>query len=382
MDVDIPKAPVAYDGFRARVRDFIAANAPEPGPKKAGMRTPEARSEVDELQRWLQLLSEAGFNPMLLAADDDPWLRIVAADELDVAGVPYKIGNPLVERAIELHGTEEQKARFLPRMRSGADIWCQLFSEPNAGSDLASMQTRAELDGDSYRINGQKVWTTWGQWSDYGYLLARSRPDAGKHAGITAFIIDMHQPGIDVRPLREITGTADFNEVFFTDAKVPIANRIGSDGEGWRISTASLAAERSRQGGADRALTSQVRELMEIAGESHAAKADLVRLYERAHILRLLEFRAESKAARGKSEPGDAPALKLTFSSVNLDVAEEALRLLGPASLLDHGDPRTAEDGRWQDMFLYARAYTISAGSNEIMRNVIAERALGMPREK
>jgi alkylation response protein AidB-like acyl-CoA dehydrogenase len=382
MDVTIAQAPAAYDDFRGQVREFIAAHAPKAKEKKAGMRTPETRAEVDELQQWTKALSDAGFNPMLLAEAEDTWPHDVAAEELDNAGVPYKIGNPLVEKAIMLHGTDEQKARFLPRMRSGEDLWCQLFSEPNAGSDLASMQTRAELDGDVYRINGQKVWTTWGQWSDYGYLLARSEPEAGKHAGITAFVIDMHQPGVDVRPLREITGTSDFNEVFFTDAVVPVSNRIGGAGEGWRISTASLASERSHQGGSDRALTSQVLDLVKLAGESAKTHDDLVRLYERAHILRLLEFRADSKAQRGTSEAGDAPILKVTFSSLNLDVAEESLRLLGTESLLEGRDPRTVDGGRWQDMFLYARAYTISAGSNEIMRNVISERALGMPREK
>lgn len=382
MDVTVARAPADYDQFRARVRGFIGEHAPPPAEKKAGMRTPDARGEVEALQRWLRALSDAGFNPLLLAADDDPWPCAVAAEELEAAGVPYKIGNPLVEKAIELHGTPEQRARFLPRLRRGEDIWCQLFSEPNAGSDLASMQTRAERDGDVYRVNGQKVWTTWGQWSDYGYLLARSDPAAGKHAGISAFAIDMHQPGVEVRPLREITGTSDFNEVFFTDAVVPVVNRIGPEGEGWRISTQSLAAERSHQGGADRALTSQVRDLIALAGDAPTVRDDLVRLYERAHVLRLLEFRADSKAERGTSEPADAPALKVTFSTLNLDVAEEALRLLGPAAILERGDSRAVADGRWQDMFLYARAYTISAGSNEIMRNVIAERALGMPRER
>jgi alkylation response protein AidB-like acyl-CoA dehydrogenase len=383
MDVTVPQAPGEYDEFRADVRAFIAAHAPaQPEKKKAGMRTPEARGEVDELQQWIRALGAAGFNPLLLAESDDPWPRQIAADELDAAGVPYKIGNPLVEKAIVLHGTTEQKDRLLPRMRSGEDIWCQLFSEPDAGSDLASLQTRAELDGDVYRINGQKVWTTWGQWSDYGYLLARTDPTAGKHAGITAFAIEMHQPGVDVRPLREITGTSDFNEVFFTDAVIPVANRIGPEGEGWRISTASLATERSRQGGSDRALTGQVLDLAHLAGDSATAQERLVRLYERAHMLKLLEYRAESKAVHGTSEPADAPVLKVTFSTLNLDVAEESLRLLGTSGILEEGDPRTAESGRWQDMFLYARAYTISAGSNEIMRNVLAERALGMPREK
>jgi alkylation response protein AidB-like acyl-CoA dehydrogenase len=382
MDVTVTRAPATYDAFRARVRAFIVDNAPPPKPPKAGMRTPETRAEVDELQRWVAALSEAGFNPALLSEPADPWPRQVAIEELDAAGVPYKVGNPLVENAIVLHGTDEQRERLLPRMRSGADIWCQLFSEPDAGSDLASLQTSAELDGDSYRVNGQKVWTTWGQWSDYGYLLARTDREAGKHAGITAFVIDMHQPGVDIRPLREITGTSDFNEVFFTDAVVPVANRIGEEGQGWRISTASLGAERSRQAGTDRPLPDQVRDLIALSGGDPSQRDELVRLYERAHAHTRLELQTDSKAQRGTSGAADAAVLKVTFSSLNLAVAEHGLRLLGTAALLEEADPRAVDSGRWQDMFLYARAYTISAGSNEVMRNVIAERGLGMPREK
>jgi alkylation response protein AidB-like acyl-CoA dehydrogenase len=385
MDVDAPTAPAVYQPFRAEVRRFVAEHAPpRPERQQAGMRTPEDAAEVGRLKAWLAELHKAGFAPLELALADDPWPARVAVEELEAAGVPYKIGNPLIESAIASRGTEDQRRRFLPGLRAGEDIWCQLFSEPGAGSDLASLQTRAVLDGDTYVINGQKVWTTWAQWSDYGYLLARTDPDAEKHAGITAFAIDMHQPGVEVRPLREMTGTSDFNEVFFTDAVVPVSDRIGDEGQGWTIASTSLVSERSRQGGTDRGLTDQVRDLIGLMPSGSAPPppdVDLLRLYERASVLRLLEHTMASRAARGTATPVDAPVLKLWFSTLNLEVSEAALRLLGARSLLAEGDPRSEEDGRWQDMFLYARAYTISAGSNEVMRNVIAERGLKMPRE-
>jgi alkylation response protein AidB-like acyl-CoA dehydrogenase len=383
MDVTTPTAPPEYDEFRSRLRAFIAEHAPKPPERrKSGMRTAETTEELDEVKTWLARLTEAGFGPRALVDDEDPWPRRIAIEELEAAHVAYVVGNPLIDSAIVQWGTAEQKERFLPGLRSGQDVWCQLYSEPGAGSDLAGLQTRAELDGDVYRINGQKVWTTWGQWADYGYLLARTDTNE-KHGGITAFIIEMDQPGVQVRPLREVTGTSDFNEVFFTDAIIPVADRLGAEGEGWRISTYSLVSERSRQrGDYDEMLTDQLLDLVDVVGADAAEADELVRLYERAHILNLMELRVQSKEEHGQTGAADPAVLKMTFSQLNLEVAEAALRWLDSRSMLVDGDPRAVERGRWQDMFLYARGYTISAGSNEIMRNVIAERGLGMPRER
>ncbi|MCU4183438.1 acyl-CoA dehydrogenase family protein [Acidiferrimicrobium sp. IK] len=383
MDVDAPVAPPEYDPFRASVRAFVAEHAPpRPEQRKAGMRTPEDAGEVAALQQWLGLLHRAGYSPLELAAGTDPWPARVAIEEIEAAGAPWRIGNPLVETALTEHGTADQQQRFLSRLRAGEDIWCQLYSEPDAGSDLASLTTRAVRDGDRYVVNGQKVWTTWAQWSDYGYLLARTDPAADKHAGITAFAIDMRQPGVEVRPLREMTGTSDFNEVFFTDAVVSVADRIGEEGQGWAIASRSLMSERSRQGSGDRDMCEQVKDLVALGTPGLVDTAGLVRLYERAHVLRLLEHTMASRAALQQETPADAPVLKTWFSTLNLDVAEEALRLLGSRSVLVEGDAGTEANGRWQDMWLYARGYTISAGSNEVMRNLIAERALGMPRDR
>jgi alkylation response protein AidB-like acyl-CoA dehydrogenase len=272
-------------------------------------------------------------------------------------------------------------------MARGDHIWTQLFSEPDAGSDLTSLQTRAQRDGDAYVVVGQKVWSTWAQWADYGYLLARTEPVDGP-AGISAFILDMRSPGVDVRPLREMTGTTDFNEVFFDEVRIPAANMIGGPGEGWRVAGASLAEERSGVGGGG---GDPVARLVDVARHHNrgglpalrdgAVRQQIGAFAARARIQRHLGQRVATKAARGEISPADAPLSKIWFSELNLEMAEAALALQGARSMASEGDQLSFEDGRWQDAFLYARAWTIAGGSNEIMRNLIAERGLGLPRE-
>jgi alkylation response protein AidB-like acyl-CoA dehydrogenase len=274
-------------------------------------------------------------------------------------------------------------------MARGDHIWTQLFSEPDAGSDLTSLQTRGHLDGQHYVIIGQKVWSTWAQWADFGYLLARTEPIEGS-AGITAFILDMTTPGIDVRPLREMTGTTDFNEVFFDEVRVPVANVIGSPGEGWKVAGASLAEERSGVGGGGGGGDPVLR-LIDVARhhkvgnrpaiENDAVRQDIGALAARWRIQQHLGQRMATKGARGEMTPWDAPLSKIWFSELNLEMSEKALALQGARSMVTEGDDLSYLDGQWQDSFLYARAWTIAGGSNEIMRNLIAERGLGLPRE-
>jgi alkylation response protein AidB-like acyl-CoA dehydrogenase len=393
MDITVPAVPAEYEPFRAEFRAFITRHAPTLLTRpRAGTRTPEDQEDVAALQRWVGALYDAGYRLTRSTADDRDEIRQrIIREELQAAGLPSIVGNTLVEVAIEQFGTEDQQSRFLPQLRSGENIWCQLFSEPNAGSDLAALQTRARREGDVYVIDGQKVWTTWGHWADYGYLLARTNPDVDKHAGITAFAIEMRQPGVEVRPLREITGTSDFNEVFFTGAVVPVHNRIGEEGDGWKIATASLIAERMGAAGVGRNLPELIHDLAGLAdhiersgrplADDPAVHQDVARLYAEARILKLLGYRTMTRAQRGEATVADAPLQKLFFSELYLATAEKALEMLGSRSVLVEGDARAQEEGRWQDMFLYARAYTIAGGSSEIMRNLIAERALGLPRE-
>jgi alkylation response protein AidB-like acyl-CoA dehydrogenase len=378
--------------FRARTRRFIADNAP--GHKThTGVRAP-APEDIPVIRRWTAALYDAGLLGIDWPAqwggrpDAHPMEQFIVAEELIRARTWPPIGaGSLAAGALIDFGTEEQRARYLPRIRSGEDIWCQLFSEPGAGSDLASLQTRAVRDGDHFVVNGQKVWTTNGQHADVGYLLARTDPDAKKHAGITAFALDMRTPGIDVRPLREITGTSDFNEVFFDNVVVPVDAVIGEVNDGWRVATMSLIHERHGVGGYGVELSRMLSELTDIAADAQRLDDDTVReelgrLYAETQINGYLNAYVTSRMVAGVDDPADAPTTKIFFSEINLAMAEYALRLQGTDGVVVEPDPAAVAGGWWQDAFLYARAYTIAGGANEVLRNLIAERSLALPRER
>ncbi|GAB2963976.1 acyl-CoA dehydrogenase family protein [Amycolatopsis acidiphila] len=381
------------NGFRDEVREFLTEHAPDVKPR-AGVRSPETEAELAVLRAWTAKLFDAGYAgadwPVEYGGTPghDVLRDVVVAEEVARAGaLQAPGGSMLAAQALLGFGTEEQRRRYLPRIRSGEDLWCQLFSEPGAGSDLASLRTKAVLEGDHYVVNGQKVWTTNGQWADLGYLLARTDPAAPKHKGITAFALDMRLPGVTVRPLREITGTSDFNEVFFDDVRVPVEAVIGKPGQGWQIANTSLAHERSGVGASVVTLERNWSRLRELAAATG-------RLDDTETRDRLAAFLAEIQALsvhtrlslarwrEGAERALDAPVAKLAFSELNLRLAEYALSLQGAEGVLTEGDPGVVDDGSWQDAYLYARAYTIAGGSSEIMRNLIAERGLGLPREQ
>ncbi len=382
------------DDLRRRVRELCSDSAPR-RPHKAGVRAPEA-SEIPALRRWTaelygrQLLGvdwpeEYGGLP-----DAHPRHEAVVSEELAKAGAPMPVGGGLLAAsAIIDFGTEDQKAFYLPRIRSGEHIWCQLFSEPGAGSDLAGLRTRARREGDHYIVDGQKVWTTNGHHADWGYLLARTDPDAPKHKGITAFAIDMKSPGVQVRPLREITGTSDFNEIFLDGVKVSVGNVIGEENKGWMVTTSSLARERSSAGGGVtlfRALddlvdlvssTTQDDERLIDRGE---VRREVGRLAASVHVNALLSAYGESRTVAGTGDAADAALSKIFFGEINLALAEYGMSVQAGDSVRVEGDPAALADGWWQDAFLYARAFTIAGGTNEVLRNLVAERALGLPR--
>jgi alkylation response protein AidB-like acyl-CoA dehydrogenase len=389
MDVLVPDIPSDYDGYRHEVRAFIAAHKPAlQWKQRAGLRTPERREDVDALRAWTRALYDAGYVIGRFAPEVDPFKARILEEELRLTGIPYVMGNPLVDTAIRRFGTEDQQRTYLPAIARGDHIWTQLFSEPDAGSDLASLQCRARLEGDQYVVSGQKVWSTWAQWADYGFLLARSKATGERHQGISAFILDMRSEGVQVRPLREMTGTTDFNEVFLDGVRVPVQNVIGTPGEGWRVATFSLANERGLvgAGGEDRiaGLVRAARDHRRAgrpAIEDGAVRQDIGRLAALSRIQHYLSHRVATRAAHGTPAPWDAPLWKIWFSEVNLATAELGLSLQGPRSVVVEGEATAFEDGRWQDLFLYARAWTIAGGTNEILRNMIAERGLGLPRE-
>ncbi|MFI0961302.1 acyl-CoA dehydrogenase family protein [Streptomyces sp. NPDC021080] len=385
------------DAFRGRLRAFIAEHAPGVKPK-AGVRAPEPE-QIPAIRAWTAALFEAGYlgagwpveyggRPELAGLER----AFIVAEEIARARTWDPIGaGPLASNAIIEFGTDEQKQYYLPRIRSAQDIWCQLFSEPGAGSDLASLSTRARREGDEFVIDGQKVWTTNGQHADMGYLLARTDPDASKHRGITAFALDMRTPGVDIRPLREITGTCDFNEVFLDSVRIPADRVIGQVNDGWRVANSSLGHERSGVAARGADLYRQLDDLLALADgltvagrpalEDGGVRQRIGRLAVDIHVADLMSKAAQSRMIHGTEQVADTPLVKISFSEANLSAAELGVSLQGVDGIAVEGDPGAYADGWWQDAFLYARAYTIAGGANEVLRNVVAERALGLPRE-
>ena len=302
------------------------------------------------------------------------------------------IGHNLAGPTILRHGTDAQKARFLPKIISSEEVWCQGFSEPNAGSDLASVRTKAERRGDKFVINGQKIWTSFAQYSDWCFALVRTDPDAPKHKGLSFLLIDMKSPGISIRPLRQISGECEFNETFFDDVEVPVENVVGGIGEGWSIAMTTLAYER----GPEDALGRQVRFKQELdtlvetlcvlrRGDRAAIEHPLVRqtvarsIIE-VEVMRLNALRSFSRYANGEDRGEDASVIKLYWSHAAQRLYEQALDAIGPTAPLSGDDPDAVAGGRFQLSFLQSKAFTIYSGSSEIQRNIIGERMLGLPR--
>ncbi len=380
----------AHLQFRRRLRAHIAANRPDM-PRPPGTRSPHAR-DMPAYRAWCASLFSENFIgldwPRQWGGQDDrdPIRDYVLDQELAAAAVPRPIGAyNLVAAPLMRYGTAGQQQQLLPRIRSFSDLWCQLFSEPEAGSDLAALRTRATRDGDDWVVDGQKVWTTHAHIADVGFLLARTDPDASKHAGISAFALDMSTPGIEVRPLRELTGSTDFNEVFLEGVRIPHTQMLGAPGQGWQIAREALAHERGQSLRED-SVAAAVQRLVLLA-RRHDRISDLGvrrtigRLAARAQVSDLLGFQGVLREAAEQSEVADAAVTKVVFTEANLETATFGVELQGADGILDGRDPCATHGGRWQEAFLWARGFTISAGSNEVMRNLIAERGLGMPKE-
>jgi alkylation response protein AidB-like acyl-CoA dehydrogenase len=385
-------------GFRQRIREFIAAYAPSL-PYRVGTRSPEDEHESKILRDWSRRLYDAGFYggdwPVEFGGRGDEYHaaeEMIDTEELAKTRTPIPIGSGSLAAHALLHfGTREQQEHFLPKIRSYEHVWCQLFSEPGAGSDLAGMRTSAIRDGDHFVVNGQKVWSTNAAFADFGYLLARTDPSLPKHAGISAFALDMNLGGIDVRPLREMTGTSDFNEVFFDDVSMPASALIGEINNGWHVATTSLASERAGVGGLVIRLRQNLDALIAYAKSTSGPRGTVAddpivrqRLAEfaaRVEIATLMSAAAIDRRLRGVFREADAPMIKLGFARVNEDLSYLGIEIQGMRGILASDDPDALDDGHWQDEFLYAKAYTIAGGSNQIMQNLLGERALGLPRE-
>ncbi len=322
-------------------------------------------------------------------------LQSVIADRLRAAGAPMlgirnPIGYGMAAPTILTIGTEAQKQRYLRPLFTCEEIWCQLFSEPGAGSDVASLATRAERDGDEWILNGQKVWTTLAHTASFGIILARSNPEAEKHKGITYFVVDMHAPGVDVRPLRQATGDAEFNEVYFTDVRVPDSERLGAAGDGWRGAIVTLMNERVSIGGAiaptgSGPIAVAVQLWKELAPDRKdpVIQDRLVRLWVDAEVQRITNQRAAANSRAGTPGPEGSTA-KLAYAELNQRIYDLCVDLLGPQGMLyDSYEMRRPEgaggSGPVQRLFIRSRANSIEGGTSEVMRNILGERVLGLP---
>ncbi len=310
--------------------------------------------------------------------------QVVHAEEMHRAGAPSTvnlIGLSNIAPAIMTYGTDEQKRTLLPRMLRGDDIWCQGFSEPDAGSDLAGLKTSAVRDGDCFVVNGQKTWNTLGQVANWCELLVRTDPDAPKHKGITCLLVDMTLPGVEVRPLTTLTGESEFNEIFFTDVRVPVSALLGAENEGWRVAITTLTHERGGVAALHLGLRAQIRSLLDLArqtpmGDGRTAAEDpalrqrLARVYLEGELLKLISERALSGALHGRELGPESSLAKLVWSEAAQHVGEVAGAVLGP----------DANSGSWGRDRVGMRSHTIAGGTTQVNKNIIAQRVLGLPR--
>jgi alkylation response protein AidB-like acyl-CoA dehydrogenase len=395
MDLALSDAELA---FRDEVRAWIADNLPE-GWGRPGFKEPQRFEEKLEFARgWEKKLAAAGWAgiswPKEYGGRGATLMeQVVFHQEMARARAPMIsvnfVGINLAGPTIMAHGSEEQKQRYLPNILTLEELWCQGFSEPNAGSDLAGLQTRAELNGDRFVINGQKVWTSYAHAADWCLLLCRTDPDVPKHKGLSYLLVDMRAPGVEPRPLKQITGEAEFNEVFFTDVEVPRENLLGELNQGWTYANTTLANERGPA-----FLAHQIRfrnrldDLIAMAKRveregvplsKHPAFRDrLAKAYADVEVMRVIGYRTVTSILR-HGRPGlEGSIAKLYWSEMVRRMELLALQMEGEAGLLDGDD--SIDDGKWQRGFLSSFAQTIAAGTSEIQKNIISERVLGMPR--
>ncbi|MDZ7676496.1 MAG: acyl-CoA dehydrogenase family protein [Acidimicrobiales bacterium] len=334
---------------------------------------------------------DEGFGGLGLAARHQKTIN----ERIQAAGGPAAparnpIGHGMSAPTIYTHGSDEQKHRYLRPLFTGEEIWCQLFSEPGAGSDVASLAMRAEQDGDEWVVNGQKVWTTLAHVASFGTLVARHDPNQPKHKGLTHFVVDMQAPGVEVRPLRQMTGDAEFNEVYFTDVRIPDSERLGEVGEGWRVAITTLMNERVSIGGAiperGSGAIGAVRKVFEehVADHDAARRDEFMKLWVRADVTRLTNIRASQNRKLG--DPGPEGSVgKLASAELNKDLFAFAVDCMGPEGQLygSYAMERGAGVGLagvpTQQLFLRMRANSIEGGTTEVMKNILGERVLGLP---
>jgi alkylation response protein AidB-like acyl-CoA dehydrogenase len=372
--------------FRAEIRAWLERELPNP-PARPGPEDWRARRDYDTA--WQRKLFDAGYAGINWPKEvggrgASPTEQLIFLEETERAGAPYVgvnfVGLLHAGPTIIAEGTGQQKARYLPGILKGDDVWCQGFSEPGAGSDLASLQTRAVRDGDEYVVSGQKIWTSFGHVSDYCELLVRTDPEAPKHRGITWLVMPMDAPGIDVRPLRTIAGSEEFCEMFLDEVRIPVENRVGAENDGWRVAMVTFSFERGTAFVSE--LIASMMLLRRLAGEAKrrgswddaGIRREIGRLTAELDALWALTKRNVTQAERGTGVPGlGGSVFKLAYSEARHAMGDLGLRVLGPDAL--------SNDDEQVRGWVHAMSISIAAGTSQIQRNIVGERILGLPKE-
>ena len=391
MDFDDTAAEAA---FRAEARSWLGSHATlrhEGAGPRAGMPTDEAsqRRHVDWCRRWQRTLYDGGWAGITWpkafgGRGGSPLEQMIFSQEeadFDVSAGALSIGLAMVGPTLMAWGTPAQQDRHLAPTLRGDVLWCQLFSEPGAGSDLPSLITRAERDGDEYVVNGQKVWTSFAQFADWGILLARTGGAGSGREGISYFLVDMTTPGIEVRPLRQATGVAHFNEVFLSDVRVPVSHMVGAENEGWKVARTTLASERMSIGGGRGTTFADVRSLVDGLGRHLDAleRQRVAHAYISFELLRYLGLRVQTSVSQGRSPGAEGSILKLAISQQYALLGDLGMALLGPAGTASGGT--TTDAAFWRERFVGQWSSRIGGGTDQMQRNQIGERVLGLPRE-
>jgi alkylation response protein AidB-like acyl-CoA dehydrogenase len=377
--------------FRDQLRAWLQSNVPE------DWETHRLRDSMEDrfqfLRAWQKRVYEAGWAgvawPQEYGGRGATLMeQVIFTQEMAAAGAPPLaniLGLALIGPTIIAYGTEAQKKRYLANILSGDEIWCQGFSEPNAGSDLAGLRTEALLDGDHFVVNGQKVWNSYGWAADWCALVTRSDPSSEKHKGLTYLLVDMKSPGVEVRPLRQLTGESEFTELFFRDVRVPAENVLGAVGDGWNVALGTLAHERATLGvSAQIAMRRQLDRLVELSRDralgDPLVRQKLGQAYLENEILRLNQMRAVSKIIQTGAPGPEGSILKIGWSEANQRFQATAQEILGPYAQLTDASDLAIDNGAWSYSYLRARGNTIEAGTSEIQRNIIGQHVLGLPK--
>ena len=390
MDFDDSPAEAA---FRSEARAFLEANAKPKGPDSVGhggshvAGSAEEQQHVRKAQAWQATLYDSGWAGITWPKEyggrgGTSVQQMIWNQELskfDAAPGVFAQGIGMAGPTLMQHGTPEQKERFIGPMLRGDELWCQLFSEPGAGSDLAALSTKAVRDGDEFVVNGQKVWTSSAHYSDWGILLTRTDIDVPKHRGITYFLVDMRSPGIEIRPLHQITGIAHFNEVFLTDVRIPAANMVGDLNCGWGVAMTTLTSERTLIGGNAAIQTKDIVDMVHRSGrgDDPVVRNEAASIIIQLELLKYMGLRVQTSISQGTAAGAVSSVLKLGYTKLQTELNDFAMELAGASGMLwEDSDPIT---NRRAQQFLGQWNSKIGGGTDQVQRNIVSERILGLP---